>query len=224
MHSGKRPKSPKASSDGTNVSIAGYNWQPHVDKPSLAVKECNFAPIIRGAKKPNPHTVHSGKDIDNDIFPTSLTRAQAVGKVAELFDPNGLWMPVQMLGKILCRRYIHLGWKDPIPDKDLGEWLDFLKLVQDVHGLSIDRCVISADSVGKVELLEVNDGSQHGCAAAVYLRTQLTNSTYSSRLLFSRSALCPPDQSIPRNELAGAHLGAAIIYVVKSVMGDRITL
>ena len=220
--SGQKDLSPKASNDGINVSIAGYNWKPHLDKLSLAVKECNFAPIIRGAKKPNPHAVHSGKDITSDIFPSSLTRAQVVGKVAELFDPNGLWMPITMLGKILCRRYTHLAWKDPIPDKDLEEWLDFVKLVQDTRGLEIDRCVISPDSVGKVELLEVNDGSQHGCAAAVYLRTQLTDKSYSSRLLFSRSALCPPDQSIPRNELAGAHLGAATIYVVKSAMKDRI--
>ena len=220
--SGQKVLSPKASSDGINVSIAGYNWQPQVDKLSLAVKECNFNPLIRGAKKPNQHTVHSGEDIDGRIFPTSLTRAQVVGKVAELFDPNGLWMPVTMLGKILCRRYTHLGWKDPIPDEDLEVWLDFVKIVQDVRSISIDRCAISADSVGQAELLAVNDGSQHGCAATVYLRTQLKNGSFSSKLLFSRSALCPPDQSIPRNELAGAHLGAACIYTVRSAMKDRI--
>ena len=220
--SGQKILSPKASSDGINVSIAGYNWQPLVDKLSLAVKECNFNPLVRGAKKPNQHTVHSGEDIDDRIFPTSLTRAQVVGKVAELFDPNGLWMPVTMLGKILCRRYTHLGWKDPIPDEDLEMWLDFVKLVQDVRSISIDRCTISADSVGKVELLAVNDGSQHGCAATVYLRTQLKSGSYSSKLLFSRSALCPPDQSIPRNELAGAHLGAVCIYTVQSAMKDRL--
>merc|ERR1711994_310778 len=220
--SGQKVLSPKASSDGINVSIAGYNWQPQVDKLSLAVKECNFNPLVRGAKKPNQHTVHSGEDIDGRIFPTSLTRAQVVGKVAELFDPNGLWMPVTMLGKILCRRYTHLAWKDPIPDEDLEVWLDFVKLVQDVRNISIDRCVISPDSVGKVELLEVSDGSQQGCAATVYLRTQLQDGSYSSKLLFSRSALCPPEQSIPRNELAGAHLGAVCIYIVQSAMKDRI--
>ena len=220
--SGQKTLSPKASSDGINVSIAGYNWQPHVDKLSLAVKECNFNPLVRGAKKPNAHSVHSGEDIDSRIFPTSLTRAQVVGKVAELFDPNGLWMPVTMLGKILCRRYTHLAWKDPIPDEDLEVWLDFVKLVQDVRNISIDRCVISPDSVGKVELLEVSDGSQQGCAATVYLRTQLQDGSYSSKLLFSRSALCPPEQSIPRNELAGAHLGAVCIYIVQSAMKDRL--
>ena len=99
----------KASSDGINISIAGYNYQPRTDKLGLAVKECNLNPNVRGMKKLNRHPVHSGDDISDKNFPSKLTRAHAVGKVAEVFNPLGYVMPITMKGKIMCREYTHLG-------------------------------------------------------------------------------------------------------------------
>ena len=214
----------KASSDGINISIAGYNWKPRTDVLGLSRKECNFHPSIRGRKQPNRHSIHSGDDISIADFPPKFTRAMAVGKVAEVFDPLGYAMPITMRGKIKCREYTHLDWKAPVPDEDRGDWLDLVKLIQDARNLEFDRCVLPSNSdTGEIELLEVNDGSQHGCAAAIYVRSRLDDGkTSSCKLLFSRSALCPPGQSIPRNELAGAHLGAVTIYMVKSALKDRV--
>ena len=142
-----------------------------------------------------------------------------------MFDPLGSVMPITMKGKIKCRNYTHLDWKAPIPVEDREDWLDFVRLIQDARNLEFDRCVLPLDSRNEeIEMLEVNDGSQHGCAAAIYVRSRLDgdNQTSSCKLLFSRSALCPPGQSIPRNELAGAHLGAVTIYMVKSALKDRV--
>ena len=84
----------KASSDGINISIAGYNWKPGTDVLGLSMKECNFHPNIRGRKQPNRHSIHSGDDISIEDFPPKFTRAMAVGKVAEVFDPLGYVTPI----------------------------------------------------------------------------------------------------------------------------------
>ena len=215
----------KASSDGISIGIAGYNWKPKTDKIGLAMKECNFNPNIRGAKAPNKHKVVKGEDIDDEIFPQELTRAQVVGKVAELFDLIGIFMPITVEGKIMARKVAHLDWKDVIPKELMEDWKKFVRKVQDTRNIEIDRCVIPEEVVdgSKFDVFEVHDGSQHSAAATIYARTKSpTGDLYNSRLLFSRSMLCPPEQSIPRNELQAAHLGAVTNFITRVALKEKI--
>ena len=225
--SGQEELSKKASSDGISIGIAGYCWRPKEDKIGLAVKECNFNPNIRGAKAPNKHEVKSGKDIDDEIFPQELTRAQVVGKVAELFDLIGIFMPITVEGKIMARKVAHLDWKDVIPQELMESWKVFVRKVQDTRNLEIDRCVFPKDveKTTELEIFEVHDGSQHCSAATIYVRSKnLVEDTYHTRLLFSRSMLCPPDQSIPRNELQAAHLGAVTVFITRIALKEKVGL
>ena len=220
--SGQVELHPKASTDGKTVSIAGYKWTPRTDKIALADRECNFNPNVRGEKLPNKHAVHSGNDIDSEVFPKKLNRAQCLGKLAEMFDLLGIAMPITMEGKIRCREISYLGWTEYIPEEFHPIWLKLVQKIQDARNLEWDRCVLPKDSpCKKIDILEVHDGSQHGCASALYVRTQKTDSSYSTRLLFCRSSLCPTGQTIPRNELAAAHLGAVTIYIARQALKNR---
>ena len=122
-----------------SIGIAGYKYYPRDDLLSLAFKECNFNPIKRGVKAPNKHPVDIGDDIDGEIFPERLTRAQAVGKLAEMYDLTGLYMPICMIGKILARKISHLEWSDYVPDEMLKDWMEIVKKIQNVRHVKIKR-------------------------------------------------------------------------------------
>jgi len=211
----KEPLSEKASSDGLTIGLAGYRYEPQKDLLSLAMKECNFNKIVRGVKKPNKHPVNHGEDIDEDIFPEELTRAQCVGKLAEMYDLIGLFMPLTMQGKIMARKIAHLDWSEIVPQEQMKEWLDICRKIQDVRHLKIKRCVIpsQAKDVKVTDLMELHDGSKEAAATVVYARCLLKDNTYSTRMLFSRSCLCPVGQDVPRNELTSSHLGATAAYI-----------
>ena len=216
--------SKKASSDTVSIGIAGYRYEPKADVVSVAMKECNFNPNKRGVKAPNDHPVIFGTDIDEAIFPAKLTRAQCVGKVAELFDLIGIFMPITMTGKILARLIAHLDWPDFIPQEMMNDWHDLVKKIQDLRHVKINRCVIpdNAKKFDKFDIMEIHDGSQHGAATTVYARCELKDNTYSTRLLFSRSSLCEKDQKIPRNELQSSHLGSVAAFITKIAVKNKV--
>ena len=219
---GKLPS--QASSDGVTVGIGGYNYTPEGDTIGLSPKECNFNKNLRGAKKPNKHKVVTGEDIDDDIMPPTITRAEAVGKVAEVFDLLGMFMTLIVEGKILAREIAHLDWKDIVPPEYMEKWKKFVQKVQDARALKIDRCTIPENAITKhkIDIFEIHDASKHCAAACIYVRTALPDGQFSTRLLFSRSALCPPTQVIPRNELASAHIGGVTIFICRVALGEKV--
>ena len=86
--------------------------------------------------------MHSGEDIDNEVFPLKLNRAQCLGKLAEMFYLLGIVMPITMEGKIQCREISHLGWTDNIPEELLPKWKKLVQKIQDARNLEWDRCVL----------------------------------------------------------------------------------
>ena len=220
----KTALSEKASSDGISIGIAGYRYEPEKDLISLAFRECNFNRIVRGTKAPNKHPVVYGEDIDEEIFPEKLTRAQCVGKLAECYDLIGLFMPLTVQGKIMARKIAYLDWAEYIPQELMKEWHEICKKIQDVRHKKIRRCVIpsTAENVKIVDLMEIHDGSKEGAATVVYARSLLEDGTFSTRMLFSRSTLCPVGQVVPRNELTSSHLGATAAYISRLALAGKV--
>ena len=216
--------SEKASSDGVSIGIAGYKYEPEKDLISLAFRECNFNRVVRGSKAPNKHPVVYGEDIDEEIFPEKLTRAQCVGKLAECYDLIGLFMPLTVQGKIMARKIAYLEWAEYIPQELMKEWHEICKKIQDVRHKKIRRCVIpsTAENAKSVDLMEIHDGSKEGAATVVYARSLLEDGTFSTRMLFSRSCLCPVGQVVPRNELTSSHLGATAAYISRLALAGKV--
>ena len=78
--------------------------------------------------------------------------------------------------------------------------MEICKKIQDIRHKKIRRCVIpsTAENVKTVDLMEIHDGSKEGAATVVYARSLLEDGTFSTRMLFSRSTLCPVGQVVPR--------------------------
>ena len=191
---------PKASSNGESVGVCGMCWYPKNDEISLAPGEINFNPNVRGKKQDNPHPVKSSADLDDSIIPKSFNRSSAQGKVSEVYDLIGLVEPLKMGFKIKVRELItkDIGWKDMIPEEQRPEWIKIFSQIQDCRLLRSKRAVIPIDAVSpsKFRLIETHDGSQHGSATGVYAGFELKDGTFSCQLIFGRSALSDPKQSV----------------------------
>ena len=100
----------KASSDGKSLKILGYRWFTKADILSPGFEEVNFNRKHRGAKKPNPFPVISPEDVGKLLDSTKITRRLVVSKVAEIFDPVGLWEPYKLQLKLEQSDLKDVGW------------------------------------------------------------------------------------------------------------------
>ena len=94
VRSGEDPD-PKATTDGVSTKLLGYKWETKEDVLKLGFTELNLNRKIRGAKKPNEFPVSSTQDAEKLLQPLQITRRQVISKIAEVFDPVGLWEPIK---------------------------------------------------------------------------------------------------------------------------------
>ena len=214
------PPCEKASSDGTLMKMLGYTWGPVKDTLSPGISELNFNKRLRGARKPNVTPVVTQEDARQLLKHVRLTRKMCASKVAELFDPIGIWEPMKVKLKLQLRELNHLGWDDPLTPKDQEKWKDML--VEFVHFPSfvVPRCVVPEQAVdpGSARLVCCCDAASNAGGAALYIGYKLKDGSYSNQLLTSKSKLM--SATIPRNELGAILLMSELAYVtVKALNG-----
>jgi len=93
--SGRKPDI-KASSDGETINLLGYKWNTELDILYPGVSELSLNQKKKGIKKPNPHPVVTQEDADKFLSQVSLSRRMIISKIAEIFDPLGLWEPIKL--------------------------------------------------------------------------------------------------------------------------------
>ena len=90
----------KASSDRETIKLLGYKWNTELDILYPGVSELNLNRKKKGIKKPNPHPVVTQEDADKFLSQGSLSRRMIISKIAEIFDPLGLWEPIKLKLKL----------------------------------------------------------------------------------------------------------------------------
>ena len=217
--SGFRPDE-KVSTDGIHVSVVGYLWDPFLDVLKLDIKPLYFGKAKRG-KLPSP--------VQGEVEPElrkHFTRRNLAGKVAGIFDPLGLAVPVTAKLKIDLSIIVRetASWDEPVNEKFLPIWLQNLNTIQDLAKIAVPRSVISlAFEVGQdVELIISTDASQLIAVAAVYVRWREPGGQYSCQLIAARSKLISK-LTIPRAELRACAMGACLGEVVRKNCGNLVS-
>ena len=90
VKSGEAPDS-KASSDSKTLKLLGYKWDPVLDTIFPGLGELNINKKSRGYRKENEYPVTTIADAERILEPVGLTRRIVISKLAEMFDPLGLW-------------------------------------------------------------------------------------------------------------------------------------
>lgn len=215
--SGKSP-SDKVSSDGINIGLVGYLWDPVKDELKLDVKQLYLGKPKRG-KLPELVTGDIG-----DALKKKFTRRTLTGKVNGVYDPLGLVTPMTAklkldLHDIVVRK---LDWDDHVPEHLLPRWVENLQTIQDIRNISFRRAVIPMNAVSTdVELLVSVDSSENIAVAAVHSRVLLKDDSYHCQLLTAKSKLVS-GSTIPRAELKGAVVGAVLGHIAKRNFGSQV--
>ena len=212
----------KASKDRTNMKLLGYFWAPEKDLLSPGVAELNFNRKIRGAKKPNPEPIvekDQARDLMKDL---TLTRKMITSKVAEFYDPIGIWEPVKLQLKLQLSKLNSLDWDDPIAPPDQLFWKEKLLEVLEFPNMQINRCVVPDDAdISTARLISVSDASTNAGGAAIYLGfVRKSTGKYSNQLLTAKSKLM--SATVPRNELSAILLTTELAFIATRALNGLI--
>ena len=221
VRSGEDPD-PKATTDGTSTKMLGYKWEPREDVLRLGFSELNLNKRVRGAKKPNEFPVSTQEDAEVLLQPIQLSRRQVVSKIAELFDPVGLWEPIKLNLKLMATELNGFEWDSPLPEEMQEVWKNKLREFVDYKLLSAQRGGIPTDeeSDSKIRLIVMADAAEHAGGAAVYAGRRVKNGEWTCKLVAAKSKLMK--YTIPRNELSAILLATELAFLVKKALGDKI--
>ena len=217
------PPCEKASADGTSLKMLGYSWIPEQDLLSPGISELNFNKKVRGSKKPNSKPIVSKQDAYELLRDTTLTRKMIASKVAEIYDPIGIWEPLKLRLKLDLSELNSLGWEENLNDDGQNYWKDTLLQFVEIPKLFVDRCVIpaNADLDKGARLICLSDAAEHAGGVAIYIGFHCTDGTISSRLLTSKSKLM--NATIPRNELSAIMLMTEIAFITCKSLDNLVT-
>ena len=151
-----------------------------------------------------------------------LTRRMILAQVNRMYDPLGLISPFVVRAKIMMRKLWvsepKLGWDDPLPDS-LKDWTKYFKEVLMLREIAFPRAVKSKDAIGDPDLVILSDGSMEAYGAVSYVRWELKNGLYETRILASKTRVATlKTVSIVRLELAGAVISKRLrVFLLKEM-------
>ena len=153
-------------------------------------------------------------DISHYLKDKNLTRRDVLGKVAEVFDPVGIWEPFKVQLKLQMTQFKGSNWDDDLPDTQKTTWINIFSKFLNLSTLSVPRSVVPMNAdIHSFRLICLSDAAATAVGAAVYASFELPNGQFHSQLLTSKSRLSTA--TIPRNELCGILLMSELAYVVK---------
>ena len=214
------PPCEKVSSDLESVNVVGYVWKPVDDTLSLDIKPLFLGKKVRGRRPP---------PVEGDVktaLRQKFTRRELAGKIAAVYDPLGLCVPVTARMKVCLREIIKLNsdWDALVPDEHLDTWVKILAEIQELKLVTFPRSILnsSCDETTKFELIVCTDSSQVVAAACVYLRVIYASGEVACGLLTAKSKLIS-NLTIPRAELRACVMGACLSAVVLRALGDKVS-
>ena len=190
--------------ENDSTEVLGIQWYPQNDQVA-AKSSLNFSPKKRGI-----HTLPDLKPEEiPEKIPNILTKRSVLGQVMKIYDPLGLWAPFVLIGKVLLRKTWekNLGWDDSIPPDLYEKWIQFFISSKELNNLRHPRVLKPADAVGNPLLVIFSDASDVAYGFAAYVRWQLNDDTFSSRLILAKCRVAPlTKRSTPQLELNAAVL------------------
>ena len=221
VRSGHKPCS-EASNDGESLKILGYKWKPENDDLYPGFGELNFNKKRRGAKKPNEFPVASPEDVVKVLKGVKISRRTVVSKMAELWDPIGLWEPYKLQLKLDSIPLKGLDWDYELPEDLQSTWTNRFKEMLQIPSFTTPRCVVPTDAVDptKLRLICLADAAEEAGGCCIYAGFQKSDGSFSCSLLLSRSKLL--NQKVPRNELEAIRIMAETTTTVKEALADLV--
>ena len=128
--------------------------------------------------------------------PHVITRRQFYSQIQSLFDPVGLGSPVLLVGKILLLKTWEnglekLSWDDALPEPLVKEMIEFFIQLYELESIHFPRSLMpkNVEVIGKPDLVTFSDGSVLAFGAVSYIRWKISDNTWWSSIILSKSKI-----------------------------------
>ena len=200
----------------TESKVLGVKWDVLNDQLYFKVK-LNFSQRHR--------KIRTEPDIREEELPERipnvLSKRSLLSQVNGIYDPLGLATPFTVRAKILLRKLNaqKLDWDDPIPQTERNEWIKFFGELFNMERVRFNRSTKPEGATGKPKLIIFSDASEQAFGACAYIRWELENGSFESRLLLAKSRLAPLKKlTTVRLELNAALLSARLKEFIQKEM------
>ena len=169
----------------------------------------NFSKKVKGTRK--AADIHVSEF--SEKIPAKLTKREILSQINGFFDPMGIGTAFTVKAKILWRELWVgdanlLSWDDEVPENHCQNWIEFFKEMFQMQYIRFHRC-IKPPGAKYVEpiLILFSDASNRAYGTCAYIRWEMIDGTFSSRLVAAKSKVCPIKViSTMRGEMNGALL------------------
>ncbi|XP_026328071.1 uncharacterized protein LOC113236280, partial [Hyposmocoma kahamanoa] len=141
------------------------------------------------------------------------TKREALSAVMSIFDPLGLLSYYTIRAKIVLQNVwrSNVGWDDVLPETENREFLDWLRDMDSVADLRLDRKYGFNKDTTNTQLHVFSDASELAYATAAYWRITYRNGEVKVTLAAAKAKVTPiRAPSIPRLELQANLVGARL--------------
>ena len=141
-----------------------------------------------------------------------------ISKLAEVYDPIGLWEPLKLQLKLEAKLLNGIDWDVALEPDMQNHWKRRFQQFLDIPKMVAKRCIIPDDAVDpdNIRLVCLSDAAESAGGCTVYATCLRKNGTYSCQLLSAKSRMMK--FSIPRNELEAIRLMAELASDVKKAL------
>ena len=171
-----------------NGRVLGMQWSPRDDVFKFTV-HLNFSRKRRG--------IHISPNLSTEQL--SIETPAALAKQMILLQMNGVYHPMGLIALFTVRAKILLsklwqvpkqtGWDYPIPTEHKIKWSEFFGEMFQIQELLLQRCLKPTSATGNPSLIVFSDGSNEAFGSCAYIRWELQNRSFCSRLIMSKK-LC----------------------------------
>jgi len=168
----------------------GVHWDTQADTLHVAVPSINIDTVL-------------------------TTKRSIAAATAGVFDVLGLFAPVVVVARILFQDTwrLGLGWDEDVPPPLQERWTQWISDLSVIHEMTIPRRLFSASPLSSPDftLHGFCDASSVAYGAAVYGRLASADNVETSLILAKARVLPTKPITIPKAELASAHLLAKLL-------------
>ena len=204
------------SGNGETQKILGLPWQPCEDLLNVAGR-VNLSRKVRNNRSGPDLSIH---DLENGPAPP-LSKRKTMSVLNSIFDPCGLSAPVVVRGKILLRDLWNkdISWDTVLDQSDTEQWIAFFKEMCQMCKINFNRSIKPENTCDKQPILVTfSDASTQAFGACAYVRWEMTDGTFRSRLLLAKSRVAPLKvATVARLELSAAVMAKRLRTTVEDV-------
>ena len=156
-----------------------------------------------------------------------ITKRELLKRIASIFDPVAILLPVAVPLKILFQKMCKEGssWDDDINNKCKAVGKKWLLSARKTPNIVLPRCYLQKEKPVKFQIIGYYDASEKAYSAVTYLRVTYQNGQVSSQIIAAKTRVSPVKVlTIPRLELMSSLLLARLVHSVCSALTNVLCL